>query len=645
MVSRKKKAKRSKFLLIFEPGFIKKTRKWFKKNYLYVAIAGGALVIIAVIALLIYTSTKKQDLKEAKKYIIISYNKVLYKHKRIRNKAILEGINAYETGYIEKAKFLFQSSLKQSLTEVEKKAALVNLANIFDDFTQYELAVKYLNKALEVDTMDGLIYHNLGIVYKHKKDYGKAVDSLLLAVKYNRRFVKSYLSLASLYFYLEDYVQSLKYYKLAGTLNPADSEIKYNIGICYFKLNEIDKGMKALEEIIHSEYLSDKIKNQACKSLGNYFVPKGNYKKALFYFKKATELQDDYDVHYRLGALYKLQGEYEKAMAHFEKAYKLNKEKDVTIKNLAELYYRFGEYDKAIKYYKYLLAHYKAKTEILLLLGELYLKKEDINQAVIHYKKALEFSPTPDEAKIAYVNLGNLHLKLQNYSEALDFYNKALEIDKLDTNIYYNISLIYLANKDFENALKNINEVIKLNPDDIKLYLIKSRLLYQAGEIKLSIMNYSRIIEKFRDEIVPYFELGNLYYRTKDYKNAEHYFNLALKLNPGKDYQYKIYANLSVIYNKKKEYEKAFEFIAVSVTSASILMALVACSRSSPGARSAVRTLSNHGSRHRSYCFRQRSVLTPAGSSGPHAGAGVRPSGRRETTRSQPPSRDSRTRW
>ncbi len=566
MASKIKKQKKKKIKLNLSLSFIKKIKikkiiKWLKKNYLYALIPAGSLLAIFLLSFLVQNYIIKKDEKEIKKYIIISYNKVLYKNKKIQNKAILDALDAYETGYMEKAKFLFQSALNTSLLPIEKKAALVNLANIFDDFTHYDLAVKYLKKAIQVDKRDGLIYHNLGIVYKHKNEYNNAVNSLLLAVKYNKKFIKSYLSLASLYFYKNNYSKALKYYIKAENINPSDSEIKYNTGICYFKLKQVDRGMKAMEGIIHSEYLPDKIKNEASKSLGNYFASKGNYKKSLFYFKKASEFKDEYDVHYRLGSLYNLQGEYEKAMKHFERAYKLNKKNDQTIRNLAELYMRFGEHEKALKHYKYLIRHYKEKTEILLLLGDIYLKKNDINEAANNYKKALEYSPTPDEAKIAYMNLGNLYFKLDNFTEAIEFYNKALEIDKTDINIYYNISLVYMENDDFENGLKNIDKGIKLNPNSMNLYLIKSKLLYSAGKTDRAIINFKKMIDTFPDEIVPYFELGSLYYKIKDLKNAEKYFNRALGLKADNNYQYKIFANLSAIYYEKKEYKKALEYI------------------------------------------------------------------------------------
>jgi tetratricopeptide (TPR) repeat protein len=536
-------------------------KKWMDNKYHFILTLIGIAIALFIIVFFIFTSVKKKEITPSRKYIIISYNKILFKSTDIKSKTVHEAIEAYETGYMEKSKFLFQSALDKELNLLDKKIALANLGNIFDDFKQYELALKYLNQALEVDKTDGLIYHNLGIVYKHKKEYPKAIESLLQAIKFNRKFVKSYLSLASLYYYLQDYMKSLEYYKLAESLNPVDYDIKYNIGICYFQLQDIEKAKETLNNLIETDHVMSQIKYEAAKSLGNYHAQKKKYGQAIYYFRKALKFNEHYDAHIRLGNLYKIQGEMEKSLHHFEKAYKLNKEKDSTIKNLAELYFKFGDYDKAIEHYKYIVQHFKAKAEVLLLLGEIYMKKGEMDYAIDYYQKALEYSPTPDEAKIAYINLGNLFMSNREYKQALDYYQKALEIDKTDVNIYYNIGLIYLENKDYQNALKYINEVIEQNPNNVKLYLIKSKILFKSDKINMSIRNYNTIIEKFPKEIAPYFELGNLYYHMKDYDNAKQFYKAALNLEPGTDYRYKIYANLAIIYNEQRNFKTALEKI------------------------------------------------------------------------------------
>ncbi|MBU1077384.1 MAG: tetratricopeptide repeat protein [Spirochaetes bacterium] len=561
MVLKTTNEQKNKFELITAPVFWKQLLSWVRKNYIYLLFGAGLLVILFFISTLLIRNVRRDKAKSIQKYVIISYNKVLYKSKKINDLTVSRAIKAYESGYLEKSKFLFQSALKKDLTDIEKISSYVNLANIFDDASQYDLAIGYLNNALKIDNKDGIIYHNLGIVYKHKKEYSKAVNALTLAVRYNKKFIKSYLSLASLHFYLHKYSEALDYYKEAFALNISNMEVKYNIGICYFKLNKIEKGMKTLEEILNSEYISDKIKSESSKSLGIYFASKGDHEKSLFYLKKAAQFQEDYDVYYKMGTLYKLQGEYEKALDYYARAYKLNNKDEYTVKNLAELYYRFGDNDKALLYYKYIVDNFKAKTEILLMIGEIYLKNEDYHSAIGYYKKALEYSPTPDEAKIVYINLGNLYFKQKDHAEALRFYKKALEIDKMDVNIYYNISLIYAEAGDMDNAVKSIDEVLSLNPDSVKIYLLKSKLLYQNGRIESAIINYNRTIERFPEEIVPLFELGNLYFKQKDLKNARHYLNLAMELRPDNDFLLKIYLNLSIIENKNKDYNKALDYI------------------------------------------------------------------------------------
>ncbi len=331
---------------------------------------------------------KENKIKE-KTYIMLSYNKILYKTYKIKNKTILEGINAYETGYLEKAKLLFNAALTQRLNEYDRKICFVNLANVYDDLSQYDGALKYLGQAISLDKEDGIIYHNQGIIYKHKKDYQKAIESFRLAIKYNPRFIKSYLSLASLYFYIKDSKNALRYYKEAEVLSPNNDEIKFNSAVCLLNLNQYEEAEKALEKIISSESMADEIKAMSAKSLGTYFALKNDYERALFYYTKAISFQEDYDVYYKIGTIYKILGKFQESLDSFTKAYQLNNKNTMALRNLAELYYRFNEPEKALAYYHHLINMVKAESEIYLDMGEIYYQNGDIHNAITYYKKSL----------------------------------------------------------------------------------------------------------------------------------------------------------------------------------------------------------------------------------------------------------------
>ncbi|MDD5066496.1 MAG: tetratricopeptide repeat protein [bacterium] len=555
-----KKLKKNDFELLEKAGFPRKIVYYIRKYRLYLLAFLGILLVLFLAVYFIRSSRPGRRTGTDKAYVILSYNKILYQSDKIKTPAVREAIEAYETGYLEKAKFLFNSALQQNIPGLDRKAALVNLANIFDDLSQYELALNYLAQARLTDKRDNIIYHNQGIVYKHKKEYGKAVESFLLAVKYDRRFVRSYLSLASLYYYQKDIDSSLACYRKAEALHPENSEIKYNIAICLLKKRKTDEATRYLEQMIDADNISEKIRGEAAKSLGVYYAAKGNYEKALFYFTKASRFREDYDLYHKLGLLYKLMGKYKESLESFIKAHELNSKNTMTMKNLAELYFRFGENEKALMYYQYLVQSTKAEAETFLMMAEIYYRAGDNANAVLSYKKSIEVSPTPDEAKIACMNLGNIYYESKDYMNSLAYYNKALEIDRSDPNIYYNISLIYLKNNDQEGALRYINDIMKINPDDLKNYLLKARIMTQAGKMDEAVLEYEKIIERFPRELMPYFELANLYFRKRQLEKTEHYYKLLLDLKPEKSYLYKINLNLAILYGRMNDPNRALDY-------------------------------------------------------------------------------------
>jgi len=541
---------------------LKKKIKIFFKKYSLIIIVFSALFLFLIIGIKFIISLqekKKPEFKE--KFVIISFNKVLYIDKSIKDPDINEAIQSYETGYIEKAKFLFNAALKKSKNPAIKKIALVNLANIFDDTGNYELALEYLKKAIEIDPKDGIIYHNTGIVYKHLKDYENAIKSFKKAIKYNKKFLKSYLSLGSIYFYLKDYKNALEYYTKARKLNPELYEATYNAAVCLFKLKRAEDGINLLAELIKSETIMPKIRAESAKVLGTYFTARGEHEKGLFYFKKATEFYQDFDLYYRIGVLYTIIGEYQKALKNFKKAYLLNQNDTETVKHLAELYYKFGDMDSSLKYYKYLLNTTKSKAEILLTIGEIYYRKGMFSDAMEYYKNALNISLTPDQAKIVYINLGNLYSSLNDYENAIQAYKKALEFDKLDVNIYYNIGILNLNQKNYFKALENFKKALEIAPSNIKINLLLARTYLLMNQRDNAIVAYCKMIEKFPQEIIPYFELATLYYKISKYKDARYYYKKILELEPNRDILYKIYLNLGVIADIEKRYDTALQLL------------------------------------------------------------------------------------
>ena len=120
---------------------------------------------------------------------------------------------------------------------------------------------------------------------------------------------------------------------------------------------------------------------------GDIFLKKGNYKAAVFQYRRAIKIQPDLLDAYG---------------------------------NLAISYTQLKYYDDAIKIFKYLLLTDNEEIHTNYYnLAELYKQQGDANSAIEYYIKSAELSPYPI---YSYQYLGDLYLKLQEWDMAIESY-------------------------------------------------------------------------------------------------------------------------------------------------------------------------------------------------------------------------------
>jgi len=79
---------------------------------------------------------------------------------------------------------------------------------------EYEEALKYYNKALELDSANPVIMNHIGYVYKKMGDYDKSENAYLQAIVASPGYVNTYINLGILYDdFLNDSEKALSYYK------------------------------------------------------------------------------------------------------------------------------------------------------------------------------------------------------------------------------------------------------------------------------------------------------------------------------------------------------------------------------------------------------------------------------------------------
>lgn len=138
--------------------------------------------------------------------------------------------------------------LLDSLPSKEKtQETFLLLSNIAQENNNDNLAVRNLNKALDIDHTYYKAYYNLGCIFARKRSYLLAMNNFELAAKYNKTFANAFYNLACCQIETKNFELAKKNLLKALELDPNNKDIYYNLAYCYKELNKPKQAQKILD--------------------------------------------------------------------------------------------------------------------------------------------------------------------------------------------------------------------------------------------------------------------------------------------------------------------------------------------------------------------------------------------------------------
>jgi tetratricopeptide (TPR) repeat protein len=152
------------------------------------------------------------------------------------------------------------------------------------------------------------------------------------------------------------------------------------------------------------------------------------------------------------------------------------------------------------------------------------------------YEKAIDayqFAVTIDEKfDYAYRNMGDAYIRLRKYKEAIESLEKVLELTRPEEVIYEAMGHCYHRMGNFAQARFHYRKASHMNPDDSKLYY-KIALTYINEEQWESAVKQLENAMRIHRNVPEYnLALGECKMNLELYKEAIHYFSLAVKQRP-----------------------------------------------------------------------------------------------------------------
>ena len=493
--------------------------------------------------LLIDSYITSKNYKEALKLL---ENKNSFENKMAYQKvAFYRGLELYNEGNYQKSESLFDASLSEprdpiftSRATFWKAEADYNLTN-YDDalvgFKQFQQQTE-ASSTPEIENID----YNLGYTYFKLKNYGKASEYFNRFVANKKddkvRLNDAYLRLGDGYFVSSQYQSAVSAYEKAIKLNEIDSDypafqktisvgytgqtsnkIKgledfivaypdsklrddalYELGNSYVKTNEVNKAMKAYNQL-SSEYRMSSFVPKALLRQGLVYYNGSDNEQALTKFKKVA---GDYPgtpeavqavstarlIYIDLGrvdeyARWVKQLDYVEVTdvdldnATYEAAEKqyLDNNTESAIKQfngylnqfpnglhalqahfyVAQLYYKKDLLENAAPHYKYVLDASQSEftEEALSRLSQFYLERKSWNQAIPLLNRLEAEANYPQNIVFAQSNLMKAHYQLEDYTNAVSYAEKVLGSSKIDNKIKSDAHIIIAR-----SAMKTGNE-------------------------------------------------------------------------------------------------------------------------------------------------------------------------------------------
>lgn len=107
----------------------------------------------------------------------------------------------------------------------------------------YDSAVTYFKKALQIDSNFAFAWDNLGITYRKMENYDKAIEAYQKSLEVDPEGLMPLQNLGIVYQYKKEYQKAIDAYKKLGELDQNNPEVFYGIGQTYLYLNDYENAL------------------------------------------------------------------------------------------------------------------------------------------------------------------------------------------------------------------------------------------------------------------------------------------------------------------------------------------------------------------------------------------------------------------
>ncbi|MBR4151809.1 MAG: tetratricopeptide repeat protein [Selenomonadaceae bacterium] len=239
----------------------------------------------------------------------------------LSNQKVADGWKLWEQKDFNGAKNLFDEAVKLN---PDNAGAYYGRGTACNGLKQYEQAIKYFDKAIELKLNPNLsyAYNNRGNAYSDLGQNERAIQDYNKAIELNPNYAEAYNNRGVAYMDgLKQYERAIQDYNKAIELNPNYADAYYNRGNAYKALGQYERAIQDYNKTIELNPNFDKAYNNR----GIAYNETRRNELAIQDYNKAIELNPNYaNAYNNRGWAYYCMKKYEQALKDFEKALELN---------------------------------------------------------------------------------------------------------------------------------------------------------------------------------------------------------------------------------------------------------------------------------------------------------------------------------
>ncbi len=325
----------------------------------------------------------------------------------------------------------------------EKLELLFELADVYDDYENFDKVFDCLKLVLEIDPNNEEALYKICFWtdFTGRNEEGiRLHQEIIEQYPYNEL---AWFNLAAAYQGIKLYEKAIDAYQYAVVIDEKFDYAWRNMGDAYLRLRRYKDAIEALQKVLELARPEDVI----YEALGHCYDKLHNYAQARFHYRKATHLNlDNSQLYFKIAVTYMNEGVWESAIKNLETAMRM----------------------------------YKNQPEFNLAMGQCYMEMGKVEMAVQYFGNVVRSKP---KNIYGWIELLKCLYQTNCFEEGAEYVNHALEMTKGKVIfLFYKSAFLLALGKSKEAVLqlemgmqknpKLIKKLVELNPSILQNQLI-----------------------------------------------------------------------------------------------------------------------------------------------------------------------------